>query len=117
MKLKNKSVDVNGMNPAMWPMAMRIDAVYREELNCELTITSGKELTAKHKDKSYHYPHNTPDNMGRAIDCRTWTDGKSGVQLTGATRNYFHSLVVKAAGEGFQVIDEANHFHIEQDYR
>jgi len=115
MKTKDNSVSLEGMNPAMWPMAMRVDHVYKEELDYEAVITSGSESKTKHKKGSFHYPKNTPDKMGRAIDFRTWATKFSSLQLTGYNREQFHEKVQKAAGKNFQVIDEGNHFNIELD--
>ena len=115
MRTKDKSVSLEQMSPAMWPMAMRVDRVYREELDYELVITAGSELTVKHKKGSFHYPENTPDKFCRAIDCRTRINKFSGLQLVGDKRVHFHGKVKAAAGENFQVIDEGDHFNIELD--
>jgi len=120
LSTKDKSVSLEGMNPAMWPMAMRVDHVCREELGYELVINSGSEpdpdpYKPVHKEGSFHYPGNTPDKLGRAIDTRTWTTYTGGVQLSGEARERYYEKVKRAAGKNFQVIDEGNHFHIELD--
>ena len=120
MRTKDKTVSLEGMNPAMWPMAMRVNHVYLEVLGYELVVTSGSEPDPDpnkpvHKEGSFHYPENTPDKMGRAIDCRTHISKFNDLQLVGASRAAFHSKVQAAAGKDFQVIDERNHLHIELD--
>ena len=120
MRTKDKSVSLEGMNPAMWPMAMRVNHVYLEVLGYELVITSGSEPDPDpnkpvHKEGSFHYPENTPDKMCRAIDMRTHISKFNDLQLVGESRKAFHRRVQKAAGENFQVIDEGNHFHSELD--
>jgi len=115
MRTKDKSVSLEQMSPAMWPMANRVDHVYREELGYELMITAGSELTVKHKKGSFHYPENTPDKFCRAIDCRTRSSKYTKTQLQGDKRIDFHNKIIAAAGENFQVIDEGDHFNIELD--
>ncbi len=115
MRTKDKSVSLEGMNPALWPMAMRVNSVYIEELGYELTITSGSEASTVHKVGSFHYPENTPDKMGGAIDCRTRSSKYTTTQLQGKSRDSMHKKVQAAAGKYFQVIDEGDHFHIELD--
>lgn len=121
MKTKDHSVKLDKMHPEMWPMALRVDRVYREVTGDESTITSGCEVVIKpngkliHKKTSLHYPHNCPYYKARALDFRTWTSSTSGIQLAGLNRRELVNKVKDAVGPAFQVIDEKNHIHIELD--
>ena len=101
MKLKDKSVKVEGMHYAMWPMLFRLDDLYRDELGYELTITSACD--GRHKRASRHY-------AGIAVDVRTRPD--NGGQLSGRERDEFADKAREVMGHNFFLYNESNHFHI-----
>ena len=94
MRLKDNTVNVEGLVPELRNKLPVLDQVY-EDFQTELVITSGKD--GVHGQNSLHY-------QGKAVDLRIW--------------NVLHSLVARLQSElgpDFEVILEKDHIHIELD--
>lgn len=94
MKVKDDSVNIEGLDPILRTALKEIEYVYAK-FHTELVITSGKD--GIHGINSLHYE-------GKAVDLRTW--------------NVLDALVkqLKAhLGPDYDVILEKDHVHIEID--
>ena len=94
MRLKDSSVNVEGLVPELRDKLPALDQVYAE-FGTEMVITSGKD--GQHGTNSLHY-------QGKAIDLRFW--------------NVLQVLVEKLheeLGPDYEVILEKDHIHIELD--
>lgn len=98
MRLK-KGVIAEGVQAQTWYAIGVAEVVYRD-LNTQLVVTSLKE--GEHKEGSLHY-------LGLACDLRTRDLSRPGRQAA------LSRLVALLDPQGYDVIEEASHFHIEYD--
>ena len=96
-RIKNSSVNVLDLNAEITDAIDIVASIYNHN-NAELVITSGKD--GIHGKNSLHY-------IGDAIDIRIWNIK---VNLENLTK-----VISKALGDGFDVVLEKDHIHIEYD--
>jgi hypothetical protein len=104
MKLKDRTVNVRGLNGSFWPKLFELDWYWRRTVGYELVLTSVRD--GVHSDGSKHY-------IGEAVDIRTWATEYGGHQLHGTRRAIMHTETLNIMGEAFIVLDEHDHFHIQ----
>ena len=95
MRVKDTTVNIEGLVPSLKVRLDEISEIYLNEFNTELVITSGKD--GKHGDNSLHY-------QGKAVDLRIW--------------NVLETLVNRLKehlGPQYDVVLEKDHIHIELD--
>ncbi|QQX80840.1 hypothetical protein JK628_02910 [Shewanella sp. KX20019] len=97
MRLKDKSVNPNGMRPELVFALMMADQVY-SEYGVEMVVTSIND--ARHSKTSLHY-------SGQAADLRIFNlpDGKSHEVLS--------KIKGKLLNDAFDVVLESDHIHLE----
>lgn len=94
MKVKDNTVNIEGLDPVLKAALVEMEYIYAK-FHTELVVTSGKDGT--HGKNSLHYE-------GKAVDLRTW--------------NVLDALVkqLKAhLGPNYDVVLEKDHIHIELD--
>jgi hypothetical protein len=96
MKLK-EGVNLENVSWRMFHAAVIAEAVY-DKFGAELVITSAND--GKHGDKTLHH-------KGFALDLRTWN-------LNGREMRAAHELQ-EALGDGYDVVLEKDHIHLEWD--
>ncbi len=97
-RLKDDSVQIYNLRPAMfWALSVAED-VYREHGVDDIIITSGHEDIPAHKEDSDHFD-------GRAVDLRSWTIPSS--ERQSVVENLSFRL-----GRDFGVIRESTHIHV-----
>lgn len=97
---KSNTVDERGVVGAIWYACGVADALRRLILDKDTTVTSMRDSI--HGANSLH-------PMGRAVDLRTR-------DLTKADREFFHGQLKKVLEpQGFDVVMEVDHEHIEFD--
>ena len=88
------------MHPKIIWALEEIDKIHKEMAASELcTVTAARD--SDHMKGSLHYE-------GRAVDIRTRT-------IYGGDKQYFKDKVKAALGEGFDVVLESDHLHVEWD--
>ena len=97
MKIKDKSVNIWGLQVEMQPVLKAADTIWKQ-FGQELTITSARD--GMHSAGSLHY-------YGFAVDLRIW--GLEGVVQTLATN--LRSIL----GSDYDVIVHSSHIHVEYD--
>lgn len=110
MRVKdNPPIKVDNLNSAMVVALIAANDVWKSlGVMHGATITSGNEgcpVDGIHHEDSLHYPCNTPDWTGRALDFRTWE-----VNADEATRRLREALP-----NHYDIINEGTHIHVEYD--
>lgn len=97
----------DNLNSAMLVALQIADSIWRKlGVPHGCTVTSGNEGEPGdgiHSNGSLHYPQNTPDGRGRAVDLRIWD-----VDAAEAARKLRDYLT-----DDFDVVQESNHIHCE----
>ena len=101
-----KGVDVTGITTNTIRAIAMVENDLLDNFGYELTVTSVSDGT--HKDGSKHY-------SGNAFDMRTWEFQQPGVQLPIAEKNMIATSLRWALGDGYDVVVERTHIHIEWD--
>ncbi len=104
------SVDIEGLHPLVKAKLPEMEAARLTALEClldmQMCVTSGAEGKPgdqKHSRQSYHYPDNC-GGKGMAVDLRT-------KDFVTAWADYLR----KALGDGWDVVVEPTHIHVERD--
>jgi len=108
MKIKSdNTIRIDNLNSALLVALMVADGVWKRlGVPHGCTITSGNEGEPGdgiHSNGSLHYPQNTPDGKGRAVDLRVWDVNKDE-----AARRLTEYLP-----DNFDVVVEKHHVHVE----
>ena len=114
MKVKDKSVKIDGLQIEMQPVLRHASAIWKEILGVEAVITSGCEAVNGdgkliHSPGSLHY-------YGYAVDLRTWDSNAR--QLTQEKKFIIAEYLRNALrpySDYYQVIIEKDHLHVEFD--
>jgi hypothetical protein len=98
-----KGVQLAGVQPVMWRIAVVLEDLYAK-YKSDLVITSGTD--GKHGKNSLH-------PKGRALDFRT-SNLPGGYQGL-AAQDVSQRLKVIVAGRGYDIVLEEDHLHVEYD--
>jgi hypothetical protein len=107
-------VETDKVSPAIWsvlePLALLWAVVFPNDAD-GLTISCGCETSATHTaPHTLHYPSNSPDQLGRALDLRVIDVNTDTVKFT------FIPLAKQLIlNDDYDIIFETDHVHLEFD--
>jgi hypothetical protein len=107
-------VETDKVSPAIWavlePLASLWSIVFPRDAD-GLTISCGCETSAKHTaPNTLHYPDNSPDKLGRALDLRVID-----VDTTRVVMTFIPLAKQLILDDNYDIIFENDHIHLEFD--
>jgi hypothetical protein len=107
-------VETDKVSPAIWavlePLASLWSIVFPRDAD-GLTISCGCETSAKHTaSNTLHYPDNSPDKLGRALDLRVID-----VDTTRVVMTFIPLAKQLILDDNYDIIFENDHIHLEFD--